>query len=246
VCVFEGLTYARTVAQTWYAARLSEGAEGEKARDADRRRGREGRAMEENFPTSPARARHTVDGDGDDDADADANSGRGSDTNGDTHAGPSRTLHAGNAGDAPPRRPSPRPTFSYSRPSPDDASLSTTTALHPLSDASASAGGVTPPSVALASQGNLRDVHFRIHVSAPIVDRKSTFIGHAVRVTDEREVPLVIHEILSDKKVARAAHPAMFAYRIAKEVGGVAGRVVLAGECGFKCGFGVRRVRLCI
>jgi hypothetical protein len=49
-------------------------------------------------------------------------------------------------------------------------------------------------------------------------------------VTDEREVPLVIHEILSDKKVARAAHPAIFAYRIAKEVGGAAGKVYAAGE----------------
>lgn len=66
--------------------------------------------------------------------------------------------------------------------------------------------------------------------SDPIVDRRSTFIGHAVHVTDEKEVPLVIHELLSDKKIAKAAHPAIFAYRIAREVGGPAGRVIMAGE----------------
>ncbi|WVQ97831.1 hypothetical protein IAU59_004946 [Kwoniella sp. CBS 9459] len=67
--------------------------------------------------------------------------------------------------------------------------------------------------------------HLKIISSEPIVDRKSTFVGHAVRVTDEREVPLVIHELLSDRKIAKAAHPAIFAYRIAKEVGGAAGKV---------------------
>jgi hypothetical protein len=61
-------------------------------------------------------------------------------------------------------------------------------------------------------------------------------MGHAVRVTDEREVPLVIHEILSDKKVAKAAHPAIFAYRIAKDVGGAAGKVYASGE---SCGCGL-------
>ena len=65
--------------------------------------------------------------------------------------------------------------------------------------------------------------------SEPIVDRRSTFVGHAIRVTDEREVPLVIHELLSDRKIAKAAHPAIFAYRIAKHVGGPAGVVFDAG-----------------
>jgi hypothetical protein len=63
----------------------------------------------------------------------------------------------------------------------------------------------------------------------PIVERRSTFIGHAVRVTSEKHVPLVIHELLSDKKIAKAAHPAIFAYRIAKEIGGPAGKVISSG-----------------
>lgn len=66
--------------------------------------------------------------------------------------------------------------------------------------------------------------------SEPIVERKSSFQGHAVRVTSEKQVPLVIHELLSDRKIAKAAHPAIFAYRIAKDVGGPAGRVISAGE----------------
>jgi putative IMPACT (imprinted ancient) family translation regulator len=69
----------------------------------------------------------------------------------------------------------------------------------------------------------------KIVSSEPIVDRRSTFVGHAIRVTDEREVPLVIHELLSDRKIAKAAHPAIFAYRIAKDVGGAAGVVYNTG-----------------
>ena len=68
--------------------------------------------------------------------------------------------------------------------------------------------------------------------SSPIVERKSTFQGHAVRVTSEKQVPLVIHELLSDKKIAKAAHPAIFAYRIAKDVGGAAGTVISSGQSG--------------
>ncbi|WVF70052.1 hypothetical protein IAT40_004839 [Kwoniella sp. CBS 6097] len=81
----------------------------------------------------------------------------------------------------------------------------------------------TTPNKSPSSQLDIS--HLKIISSEPIVDRKSTFIGHAVRVTDEREVPLVIHELLNDRKIAKAAHPAIFAYRIAKEVGGAAGKV---------------------
>lgn len=140
-----------------------------------------------------------------------------------------------------PRRPTPRPTFSYSRPSPDDTAAddkdgAASTATSHISrsgkpahiNASYANGHATPPSVTSAQETG-HFPHFTIHISQPIVDRKSTFIGHAIKVTDEREVPLVIHEILSDKKVAKAAHPAMFAYRVVRDVGGVAGRVVAAG-----------------
>ena len=65
--------------------------------------------------------------------------------------------------------------------------------------------------------------------SEPIVDRKSSFVGHAVRVTDEREVPLVVYQLLNDKKIARAAHPTILAYRIVKNIGGPAGKIMNSG-----------------
>lgn len=161
VCVFQGLNHVQYLVQRWYAARLSEGAEGEKLREADRKHGKEGRAMSD------------LDG-----------------------------IPALN--DAP-SRPSPlRTTFSYSR----DGAPPT---------------GETPPAVSRAEANMFPGLS--IVSSEPIVDRRSTFVGHAIRVTDEREVPLVIHELLSDRKIAKAAHPAIFAYRIAKNVGGPAGVV---------------------
>lgn len=66
--------------------------------------------------------------------------------------------------------------------------------------------------------------------STPILERKSTFQGHAVRVTSEKQVPLVVHELLSNKKIAKAAHPAIFAYRITKDVGGAAGTIISSGK----------------
>lgn len=226
VCVFEGLTYAQQVVQKWYAARLSEGAEGERTREEARRRGRDGRAMAD-VPTSPSRPffgdRFAADG-------PTAGPARASSP---LAAGPSDAAAVvdgfnGDGDDLPAaQRPSPRPTFSYSR--------------DPPGTPSAAAGAQTPLSVHQAQSGHFP--HFVIHVSQPVVDRKSTFIGHAIRVTDEREVPLVIHEILSDKKVAKAAHPAMFAYRIARDVGGLAGKVIQTGKwlCGRRRPVGVAR-----
>jgi len=176
VCVFEGLTHVQSLVRKWYTSRLSEGAEGDRLREADRQRGRNGRAMQDI---------------------------------------PSSTDHYLSASDAlPPSRPSPvRTGFSYTR--------------HPDSGGD---GAITPEAVHDAQAGELGLTSFKIVSSEPIVDRRSTFVGHAVRVTDEREVPLVIHELLSDRKIAKAAHPAMFAYRIARDVGGVAGKVFDTGQ----------------
>ncbi len=106
-------------------------------------------------------------------------------------------------------RPSPlRSTFSYSRSGEPPT-------------------GETPEAVSRAEADMFPGL--KIVSSEPIVDRRSAFVGHAIRVTDEREVPLVIHELLSDRKIAKAAHPAIFAYRIAKDVGGAAGVVYNTG-----------------
>ena len=166
VCVFEGLTHVQNLVRKWYIARLSEGYEGEIAREADRKHGKEGRAMSD------------LDG-----------------------------VTTDNVYDS---RPSPhRKTFSYTR----DGGIPT---------------GQTPDAVERAEADLFPGL--KIVSSEPIVDRRSTFVGHAIRVTDEREVPLVIHELLSDRKIAKAAHPAIFAYRIAKDVGGVAGKVYNTGQ----------------
>ncbi|WOO79456.1 Protein IMPACT [Vanrija pseudolonga] len=64
--------------------------------------------------------------------------------------------------------------------------------------------------------------------SEPITDRKSAFVGHAARILDERDVAAVVQHLLQDRKIARAAHPTIYAYRIVRDVGGVAGKVVEA------------------
>lgn len=99
-----------------------------------------------------------------------------------------------------------------------------TTTLRQSSNSSAPNHLAIPPSPAhLASYSSLPlsspalPPHIRIHSSAPITVSKSVFIGHACRVTDPLEVPLVIYHLLSDKKIAKAAHPVIHAYRIVKE-----------------------------
>ncbi|KAG0145191.1 hypothetical protein CROQUDRAFT_658984 [Cronartium quercuum f. sp. fusiforme G11] len=53
---------------------------------------------------------------------------------------------------------------------------------------------------------------FTIFTSEPIMDRKSVFVGHATSLNDPHLVPSIMDQILSDKKVARAAHN-MYAWR---------------------------------
>lgn len=105
------------------------------------------------------------------------------------------------------RRLSPRPTFSYTRRASD-----------------------SPPTEAMLRIEAGKDHGLKVWVSDEVVDRKSVFVGRAVKVTDERDVPLVVHELLGDKRVARAAHPAIYAYRIVKDVGGTAGKVYNTGK----------------
>ncbi|RSH76529.1 eIF2 kinase Gcn2p negative regulator [Apiotrichum porosum] len=66
----------------------------------------------------------------------------------------------------------------------------------------------------------------KLFTSEPILDRKSAFVGHACKITDEDDVMAVVAHLLEDKRVARAAHPTIWAYRAVREAGGAAGRVV--------------------
>lgn len=77
-------------------------------------------------------------------------------------------------------------------------------------DGTIAGGAQTPGGVAA------REAQLEIFTSEPIVASRSVFVGHACRVTDPLEVPLVVHKLLSDKKIAKAAHPVIHAFRIAK------------------------------
>ncbi|KAL1743115.1 hypothetical protein HDZ31DRAFT_83657 [Schizophyllum fasciatum] len=52
-----------------------------------------------------------------------------------------------------------------------------------------------------------------IFEAEPILDRKSVFIGRAVRITHPSQVPIIVSNIREDRKTARAAHPTIHAWR---------------------------------
>jgi len=47
----------------------------------------------------------------------------------------------------------------------------------------------------------------------PILDRKSAFVGRACRISHPSQVPGVLKHLMSDRKIARAAHPIINAWR---------------------------------
>ncbi|KIJ20472.1 hypothetical protein PAXINDRAFT_166521 [Paxillus involutus ATCC 200175] len=47
----------------------------------------------------------------------------------------------------------------------------------------------------------------------PIVDRRSVFVGRACRISDPLQVPLILNHLMSDRHIARAAHPVINAWR---------------------------------
>ncbi|KAL7411588.1 ribosomal protein S5 domain 2-type protein [Mrakia frigida] len=60
-----------------------------------------------------------------------------------------------------------------------------------------------------------------IFVSEPIVDRKSVFVGRSVRVEDVGMIPIILNHLLEDKKVGKASHPIIHAYRVKGAGGGM-------------------------
>ncbi|KAL0580499.1 hypothetical protein V5O48_001486 [Marasmius crinis-equi] len=46
-----------------------------------------------------------------------------------------------------------------------------------------------------------------------IIDRKSSFVGRACAITDPAQVPLILSYLSSDRRIARAAHPIINAWR---------------------------------
>ncbi|KAH8118436.1 UPF0029-domain-containing protein [Phellopilus nigrolimitatus] len=52
-----------------------------------------------------------------------------------------------------------------------------------------------------------------IVVAEPIVDRKSVFIGRACKLSHPSQVPIILSHLMSNKRIARAAHPIINAWR---------------------------------
>lgn len=69
----------------------------------------------------------------------------------------------------------------------------------------------------------------KIYTSEAITDRKSAFVGHCARISAESDVAAIVAHLLEDKKIARAAHPTIWAYRLARDTNGPAG-VVTEGD----------------
>ncbi|PAV19239.1 imprinted and ancient [Pyrrhoderma noxium] len=52
-----------------------------------------------------------------------------------------------------------------------------------------------------------------IHVSESLSDRRSVFVGRACRVTDPSAVSSIISYLMTDKRIAKASHPTIYAWR---------------------------------
>ncbi|KAF8956715.1 ribosomal protein S5 domain 2-type protein [Flammula alnicola] len=53
----------------------------------------------------------------------------------------------------------------------------------------------------------------QLYVAEPITDRKSAFVGRACRIQHPSEIPLILSHLMSDRRISRAAHPIINAWR---------------------------------
>lgn len=52
----------------------------------------------------------------------------------------------------------------------------------------------------------------KLVTSPAITERKSTFVGHAAALHDPADVPIILANLLQDRRIARATHPTMYAW----------------------------------
>jgi len=88
----------------------------------------------------------------------------------------------------------------------DDAKESTRRSSPNLHNEDEISGIIDPEPIALP-------VGVQIFEAEPITDRKSVFIGRACRISHPSEVPLILSHLMSDRRIARAAHPVINAWR---------------------------------
>ncbi|KAJ6463895.1 ribosomal protein S5 domain 2-type protein [Mycena sanguinolenta] len=55
--------------------------------------------------------------------------------------------------------------------------------------------------------------NIKLFVAEPIHDRKSAFVGRACAISDPSEVPIILAHLVSDRRISRAAHPVINAWR---------------------------------
>ncbi|TDL29356.1 UPF0029-domain-containing protein [Rickenella mellea] len=67
---------------------------------------------------------------------------------------------------------------------------------------------IDPPDHPVPTLDGIHIVH-----TEPIHDRKSTFIGRACRITHPSQVPIVLSHLRSDRKIGKATHPTINAWR---------------------------------
>ncbi|KAF9498785.1 UPF0029-domain-containing protein [Pleurotus eryngii] len=68
----------------------------------------------------------------------------------------------------------------------------------------------------------------QIFEAEPVTDRKSAFVGRACRISHPSQVPLILSHLMSDRKISRAAHPIINAWRC--HVGNVLHQAVLVKD----------------
>jgi hypothetical protein len=74
-------------------------------------------------------------------------------------------------------------------------------------------GGSAPVSASLDAQSIALPEGIRLVEAVPIVDRKSAFIGRACRISDPAQVPPILAFLMADRRIAKAAHPIINAWR---------------------------------
>jgi len=53
----------------------------------------------------------------------------------------------------------------------------------------------------------------RLFEAEPVLDRKSAFVGRACRISDPAQVPQILTFLISDRRIAKATHPIINAWR---------------------------------
>ncbi|KAG6916482.1 hypothetical protein DXG01_006676 [Tephrocybe rancida] len=67
--------------------------------------------------------------------------------------------------------------------------------------------------ISIATSMNTLPEGLELFTAEPITDRKSVFIGRACRISHPSEVPLVLSHLMTDRRISRAAHPIINAWR---------------------------------